>query len=347
MEKGVPVDIKKAVRFYQRAIDLGDTESITALGDILADPKLDAYNIEEARSLYEKAYEYGDVDAPVILARTYNHFINDRTRPTNVLDPQKLKDEDIKKAREWYEKAIQMENYDIFFEYAETYALSGDFENGIKVILKGLDVLTETKHPDTAVKAHLYSLLAGYYGIQGLGSDAMRVMELAENLIEKNDYWDPATEAMIYRDYAAVLNTNGYKQKALRYYEKSEDILKDEDYPDGLAATLNGKAIVYEDLGEYKKAIEIYEDALRALEGTELVFDGEHTLAYINANIVHSLIEIGQYEKALLHAQKATEIIERLNEGHPWHFRALSDLARVFEKLNRVDDALITHTTCN
>ena len=109
---------------------------------------------------------------------------------------------------------------------------------------------------------------------------------------------------MIYRDYAAVLNRNGYEQKALEYYEKSEVILRNENDPHGLAATLNGKAIIYEGIWKYEKAVEIYEEALAALEGVELLFDEEHTIGYINANIVHSLLELGHYEKALLHAER-------------------------------------------
>ena len=252
---------------------------------------------------------------------------------------------DVQKAREWYAKAIEMESYDVLFEYAESFSMSGDFETGVKVALEGLDILTKSNHPDTSIKAHLYSLLAYYYNIQGFGSDAIRVMELAENLITNNEYLDNPFIAMIYRDYAAVLNRNGYEQKALEYYEKSEVILRNENDPHGLAATLNGKAIIYEDSGKYEKAVEIYEEALAALEGVELLFDEEHTIGYINANIVHSLLELGHYEKALLHAERATAIIAKMNRGHPWHFRALSDLARVFEKLNRVDEAYITHMT--
>ena len=189
--------------------------------------------------------------------------------------------------------------------------MSGDFETGVKVALEGLDILTKSNHPDTSIKAHLYSLLAYYYNIQGFGSDAIRAMELAENLITNNEYWDNPFIAMIYRDYAAVLNRNGYEQKALEYYEKSEIILRNEDTPHELAATLNGKAIIYEDSGKYEKAVEIYEEALSALEGVELLFDEEHTIGYINANIVHSLLELGHYEKALLHAERATAIIAK------------------------------------
>ena len=260
-----------------------------------------------------------------------------------VIHPKK--DQNVQIAREWYLKAIEMENYDVLFEYAESFSMSGDFETGIKKALEGLDILTKSNHPDTSIKAHLYSFVAHYYNIQGFGSDAIRTMKLAENLIEQNDYWDSSFIAMIYRDYGAVLYKNGYKNKALEYYDKSQLILKEEDNPYGLAATLNGKAIVFEGNGKYEKAVELYEEALAALEGVELLFDEEHTIGYINANIVHSLLELGHYEKALLHAERATAIIAKMNRGHPWHFRALSDLARVFEKLNRVDEAYITHMT--
>ena len=186
--EGVPVDIPKAINFYRQAADLGDTSAMIALGDIFADPKLDLYSIEEARKFYKKAYENGDSLAPAILARTYNPFISGYQDSTNSKSFRK-KIEDVQ-SREWYAKAIEMESYDVLFEYAESFSMSGDFETGVKVALEGLDILTKSNHPDTSIKAHLYSLLAYYYNIQGFGSDAIRVMELAENLITNNEYWD-------------------------------------------------------------------------------------------------------------------------------------------------------------
>ena len=206
--EGVPVDIPKAINFYRQAADLGDTSAMIALGDIFADQKLDLYSIEGAKIL-QKAYENGDSLAPAILARTYNPFISGYQDSTNSKSFPREKRSDVQKAREWYAKAIEMESYDVLFEYAESFSMSGDFETGVKVALEGLDILTKSNHPDTSIKAHLYSLLAYYYNIQGFGSDAIRVMELAENLITNNEYWDNPFIAMIYRDYAAVLNRNG------------------------------------------------------------------------------------------------------------------------------------------
>ena len=150
-------------------------------------------------------------------------------------------------------------------------------------------------------------------------------------------------KAMTYRDYGSVLNEIGEHDSALEYYELSEDFTRKTDELELLGSTLNGKAIVLQDLGKYHEAINTYKEALDYIVDFE--GDVDETVAFIHANLVYSLKEIGEYEQAIFHSKITVSMLSKILAGHPFEIGVVSDLAEISEKSGNTKAALINHQT--
>ena len=125
-------------------------------------------------------------------------------------------------------------------------------------------------------------------------------MEVAIENIETNPSMFPLEiKAMTYK-YGSVLNGMSEHDSALEYYELSEDFTRRTRKRQFSGSTLNGKAIVLQDLGKYHEADVLIEalDYVVDFEG-----DVDETVAFIHANLVYSL-EIGEYEQETYFIQR-------------------------------------------
>ena len=285
-------DRDKALLLYSQAASLGDPPALNALGLIYSDPSNEVFDITQSREFYKRAYEQGDYFAPLNLARSYNYYVNyGKTSKEMNLYPENI-EADILEARHWYSKALEIENYEGIYEYAETFDNEGDFESAKNILLQGLEIADANDPPDIVMKTHLLSFLSGYYHVQGYGEEALRVMKLAVDAVDREDVFEPVQAAMTYRDYGATLNNSGFKDEALIYYKKSEALLREAEEFELLAPTLNGKAVVLEDLELYEEAVKNYHLAFKAIEGFE--GDIDLTLGMIHSNIVNALVQLEQ-----------------------------------------------------
>ena len=342
MGKGRVQDGDKALALHTLAAEYDYGPALNALGLIYSEPSNEVFNLTQSRDFYERAYELGDYYAPFNLARSYNYYVNyGETNKALSLYPENI-GADILKARYWYSKAIEIENYEGIYEYAETFSNEGDFASAKNIILKGIEIAEATDPQDIGMKAHLFSFLSHFYEIQGYDEEALRVMKLAVEAVKNSNVFEPTHIAMTYRDYGATLNKNGFGDEALVYYKKSEEILREANEFELLSPTLNGKAIVLEDMERYEEAVKNYNLAFEMIKDFEGDIDSD--LGLIHANVVHSLLQLDRLEEALFHAKKAVEISAIINKGHPWHMKMVSDLARVHEKLENFDAAQRTYS---
>ena len=343
---GTKQDLKKAAEYYEKAASSEDPYILNLIGLAYADYENPLFDKNKTRMYYETASDLGDFNAPGNLARSFNYFVNypefnkafDLTQDaiqTNVLE-----------ARKWYRKSLDIGNFYFADEYAATYHTFGDLEKAKEIILETIKFSEEQDPPDIVMKTHMYSFLSYYFDLQGFEQEALRIMSLAINNIEENsDLFPPLTKAMSYRDYAALLNINSDRQEALKYYEIAEQIVREEDEPELLAPTLNGKAIVLENLGKYAEAIEMYYEALSYIE--EAFQEGDSDLAMIYANLVPALVGEDRLDEALVFAKKSVQMVGPIYSGHPWHTRVISELAEVYERLGQKDNARIAHETAS
>jgi len=339
--EGLVQDFDKAIDFYLKSASLGYDDSYNGLGVIYSNPLFKSYNIVQARKYFEIAYDNGNYHAPLYLARSYNFYFryDEKIRERSLL--QENIEIDILKSRSWYAKALEMKNYEGLSEYAETYSRLGDLESAKSILLRGLEIARSSNPSDLVMESSIYSLLSGFYDDIGHHEDALRVMKLAIDMVETSDIFDIKHKAMTYRDYAASLSDNGLYDMAMDYYEKSEMVLNNTNEFEAMSHTLNGKGATQESLNLNEDAIESYNSSIQLLgKSTNPIND---TFGMFHSNIVAPLIKLNRFDEALIHSEKAVEIFSLERKGHPWHIRAITNLANLHDKLENFDIANNLH----
>lgn len=106
-----------------------------------------------------------------------------------------------------------------------------------------------------------------------------------------------------------------------------------------LGVALNDAAIIYQDNGEYKIAMEYYEKAL-AIHENVLGADNPNTAAVYN-NIACVYQGLGNYNKALEYCEKALTICENvLGTEHPDTATTHHNIAGIYQDMHEYDNAL-------
>ena len=113
----------------------------------------------------------------------------------------------------------------------------------------------------------------------------------------------------------------------------------DETFLQFVSVLLNNLAGVYEDQGEYEKALEYYG---KALEVAERVLGNDHPLTATTYNNMAGVYKAqGDYEKALEYYGKALEVAERvLGNDHPLTATMYNNMALVYQAQGDYEKAL-------
>lgn len=133
--------------------------------------------------------------------------------------------------------------------------------------------------------------------------------------------------------YGVFLNDYAYYEESievnLRFIKLSEQT---NGQNETTAMSYNNIGAIYDDLGDYDKALEFHN---KALEIRKDVLEENHpdtAASYNNIGIVYD--ELGDYDKALEYHNKALEIFEEvLGESHPYTQQTLQNIAIAKQKL--------------
>ena len=102
------------------------------------------------------------------------------------------------------------------------------------------------------------------------------------------------------------------------------------------AATYNNIALVYDDMGDYDKALEYYGKALEIVE-SKLGKDHPYTATTYN-NIAGVHYAKGDYDKALEYYGKALRILLNTIKNHPNTISCFQNLALCYQEANMEKD---------
>ncbi len=106
-----------------------------------------------------------------------------------------------------------------------------------------------------------------------------------------------------------------------------------------LATSLNNLALLYESMGQYDRALPLYEDALE-IRKSELGDRHPDTAASLN-NLALLYYSMGQYDRALPLYEDALEICKsELGDRHPSTATSLNNLAGLYSSMGQYDRAL-------
>lgn len=168
----------------------------------------------------------------------------------------------------------------------------------------------------------------------------------AGNEIDKVDPFlcaslEQAKEEKDYGAYISICNEMiGFYRSVSEFkkaYDAAEDVLllMEElqlDQSEHFATTLLNTATAYRAAGNYKQAYVYYEQALRIYEG--LIPPGDYRYAGLFNNMSILLEKMERNEDAIMYAQKALAIIEKLEGGEMETATTLTNLALLYFKVS-------------
>jgi signal transduction histidine kinase len=214
-----------------------------------------------------------------------------------------------KKRQEYIQKAfdiiIDQENDSLqranLFRVANRYYNLNDWKGYRKIALITLEKSASSK--DTVSIAKAYSYLGDYYGSQGVSDSAFLYYFKAEKLyLQRNDNYNLAktrlNKAMLQYNESDFSGSEISAIKALR-------VLKGEKADDTVYELFNLLGTVYNELGEYDKAIEFHNKALSLNDETVPIEIQSKATSMNNMGLVY--LNLNQYKKAIPYFQKGLE----------------------------------------
>ncbi len=199
------------------------------------------------------------------------------------------------------------------------YNLNNWKEYGIisKIVLE-----KSISNKDTLSTAKAYSYLGDYYGSQGVSDSAFLHYFKAEKIyLQQNDNMNLArtrlNKALLQYNESDFSGSEISALKALR-------VLKSENAEDIVYELYNLLGLVYNELGEYDKAIEYHNKALAILaeSPTPIEFQSKAT-SMNNLGLVY--LNLGQYQKAIPYFEKGLEQKKELLLYKPFVYALLLD----------------------
>lgn len=116
--------------------------------------------------------------------------------------------------------------------------------------------------------------------------------------------------AQSYNSLANAYGAKGLFDSALNFHEKSYLLRLDMHDSSGMASSRNNQGIVYDELGNYSEALEVYFESLRLYEA---VSDDPYDVAMVLGNIGIVYKKQKEYIKVLEYYEKALEIYMSVN----------------------------------
>ena len=195
---GVEQDGAKAVEWYTKAADLGDSDAMNSLGYMYETGNGVEQDGAKAVEWYTKAADSGHTDAMNYLGYIYEHG--------------DVVEQDVAKAVGWYTKAADLGNTDAInslgYMYAEGYGVEQDNDKALEWYVKSL-----SSFPDYEVYKIIVDILHGEDAAEKWfeeSGDAEKMMALAE--LYRSHYSDNGEQVLPDFD------------KAIEWYTKAADL---------------------------------------------------------------------------------------------------------------------------
>lgn len=213
-------------------------------------------------------------------------------------------------------------------------------ENRISEVEKYLtQALSEAEYEsDREAMLAIYNELISFHMTMGEHEKALYFCRQIMRLADKMDMTDTVLYGTTLMNVAKANCASGNLLEALAYYRKVKDIYDGQisPYDVKFAVYYNNLAQVYQELGDYDRAVTALEDALRIIERHE---NAGHEIVTTYANLGESLLRAGRLEEAGDRLRDAVRRYQLKSEHGEHYSAALAALAEVYYRQGNLTDA--------
>lgn len=189
-------------------------------------------------------------------------------------------------------------------------------------------------------KAAMLNILAAVYNERGLLQDAEATYQKVINLLENSEV-SSKSQISAYSNYGQIIYLRGryrealvYHKKANRQLEGNEELLSDTEK--GLV--YNNAAVVYQEIGEWKKAREFYEKALKMMERSADNYSSAYATLKQNLGII-CRVE-GNFEDSLQYLQESLHLHREIyGIDHPAIGNTLTSIGETYYDMGDISQA--------
>ena len=177
-------------------------------------------------------------------------------------------------------------------------------------------VIKNAKHDTTIVKAWIawdniiYASNPSLDLILNKKIDSLSEQKLSKALSKKNKLFFQKSSSSASNILGTIYDNQGDYKKAIEYYSKSLKVSEEIGDKKGIAKSLNNLGTIYDNQGDYKKAIERYSKSLKI---SEEIGDKNVIAALIN-NLGRIYDNQGNYKKAIEYYSKSLKISEEIGD---------------------------------
>ena len=220
--------------------------------------------------------------------------------------------------------------------YGKVVEWAGFDENDVEELVKlGWLVRSESGYViHQIVRDSIARQVGGSLKIEEYGELLKKAADTNSYLSVKLGYTKVRERLVLAEDVARSVN-----RRIKEMLEIGEWSKQDKAFLQSISALLNNMALVYQEQGEYEKALEYFG---KALDVRERVLGSDHpdtATTYNNMAVVYK--EQGEYEKALEYNGKALEVVERvLGSDHPYTATMYNNIAGVYWAQGEYEKAL-------
>ncbi len=178
-----------------------------------------------------------------------------------------------------------------------------------------LSTLSFASFAQASMKDSVKSVYADYGNLVKSGH-LMEAVTSLSGLLKPYFQLTEKEKLAIYNNLGIIHKKLGQFDIALGYYDAAESIYIKNNFTDNsfLVSIYGNKVNIYSIKGEFNKALEYVEKAIRVIResnGTELFKQQSTSSLYLNAGIVH--LQLGDFNKALLSLSKSLSIKNKYN----------------------------------
>lgn len=213
-------------------------------------------------------------------------------------------------------------------------------ENRISEVERYLtQALSEAEYEsDREAMLAIYNELISFHMTMGEHEKALYFCRQIMRLADKMDMTDTVLYGTTLMNVAKANCASGNLLEALAYYRKVKDIYDGQisPYDVKFAVYYNNLAQVYQELGDYDRAVTALEDALRIIERHE---NAGHEIVTTYANLGENLLRAGRLEEAGDRLRDAVRRYQLKGEHGEHYSAALAALAEVYYRQGNLTDA--------